>query len=104
MCLGLPMLVLESGPGFALCDWRGERRRIDLALVGDQKPGTWLLTFLDAAREVITEAHAALIVQALDALDLAMSGADPASLDHLFPDLAGREPELPAHLRPDATH
>ncbi len=101
MCIGLPMRVVECLPGRAICEGhgenRGERRVIDMALVGAQEPGTWVLVFLDAAREVVSAEQAALIGGALDALGLAMAGE--ADIDHLFPDLAGREPELPEHLK-----
>lgn len=97
MCIGLPMRVLECDGARALCEGQGERRSIDMMLVGEQAPGTWVLVFLDAAREVISAEHAALVGQALDALGLAMTGS--TAVDHLFPDLAGREPELPSHLK-----
>lgn len=100
MCIGLPMRVIETSPGQALCEGLGERRMIDMRLVGDQEPGAWVLVFLDAAREVVTPEQAALVTQALEALNLAAGGvADTAAIDRLFPDLAHREPELPAHLR-----
>jgi hydrogenase expression/formation protein HypC len=97
MCIGLPMRVIECLPGRALCEGQGERRTIDMALVGEQEPGTWVLVFLDAAREVVSAEQAALIAGALDALGLAMQG--DTDIDHLFPNLAGREPELPDHLK-----
>lgn len=97
MCLGLPMRVIECGAGSAVCEGQGERRTIDMMLVGEQTPGTWVLVFLDTAREVVTPEQAALVGQAIEAVGLAMTGA--ADVDHLFPDLAGREPELPAHLK-----
>lgn len=100
MCIGLPMRVVERRTGHAVCEGQGERRLIDMALVGEQPPGTWVLVFLDAAREVVTPEQAALVGQALDALGLAMQGA--TDLDHLFPDLAGRAPELPDHLKDQA--
>ena len=53
MCLGIPAQVLECGEHYARCASRNGEVRIDLSLVGQQQPGTWLLTFLDAAREVI---------------------------------------------------
>ncbi len=100
MCIGLPMKVVEASPGHALCEGLGERRQIDMRLVGDQPPGTWVLVFLDAAREVVTEAEATLVAQALEALNLAIDGAaSTTDIDRLFPDLARREPELPPHLR-----
>jgi hydrogenase expression/formation protein HypC len=101
MCIGLPMRVVDCLPGSAICEGQGERRTIDMALVGDQEPGTWVLVFLDAAREVVTAEQAGRVGDALAALHLAMQGE--TDLDHLFPDLAGREPELPAHLRDQLT-
>jgi hydrogenase expression/formation protein HypC len=98
MCVGVPMQVVEPGLGYALCEGGGERREIDMRLVGDQPEGAWVLVFLDAAREVVTAEQAALIGSALDALRLALSGQSEG-LDDLFPDLAGREPELPPHLK-----
>lgn len=100
MCIGLPMRVVECLPGRAVCEGQGEQRVVDMALVGEQPVGTWVLVFLDAAREVVTGEQAVLIGDALTALHLAMAG--DTDLDHLFPDLAGREPELPAHLRNQA--
>lgn len=100
MCIGLPMCVLEPESGYAVCDCLGQTRRVDMKLVGDQPPGTWVLVFLDAAREVVTAEHAALVSKALHALDLVATGsASPSDIDLLFPDLAGRTPQLPAHLK-----
>ena len=96
MCIGTPMQVIESGDGYALCEADGERRRIDTMLVGEQPAGTWLLTFLDTAREVLTPKAAAQISQALQAIDLAMHGE--TGIDHLFRDLWDREPVLPDFL------
>jgi hydrogenase expression/formation protein HypC len=91
------MRVLESpGFGWAVCDCEGEARRIDMRLVGEQPPGTWVLVFIDAAREVIDELRAQRVSDALKALDAAMSGQP---FEHLFADLIGREPELPDFLR-----
>ncbi len=91
------MQVLECNGYVALCQGRGSRRQIDLALVGEQPPGTWLLAFIDAAREVIDAERAAQIDAALDGLEAVMAGATDIS-SH-FADLFDRTPELPAHLR-----
>lgn len=98
MCIGIPMQVIEPGPHYALCRANGETRQIDMALVGEQPEGTWVLVFLDAAREVVSAGDAAKIFDALKALSLVMQGE--TSVDHLFADLIGREPELPPHLKP----
>ncbi len=98
MCIGIPMQIVEPRQRYALCRGNGESREIDMALVGEQPEGAWVLVFLDAAREVISAGDAAKIAGALKALALVMQGE--TSVDHLFADLIGREPELPAHLKP----
>ncbi|QWG14591.1 HypC/HybG/HupF family hydrogenase formation chaperone [Bradyrhizobium sediminis] len=98
MCIGVPMKVIRPGSGYAVCEAAGESREVDMRLVGDQPEGTWVLVFLDAAREVVTSEQASLIGNALAALRLALAG-NTEGIDELFPDLAGREPELPPHLQ-----
>lgn len=85
MCLGVPMQVIESGPFSALCERRGERRQLDMMLVGPQPPGTWVLAFLDHAREVLDPGRAAQVDQAVLALEHALQGE--TDLDAFFPDL-----------------
>lgn len=101
MCIGIPMQVIDCQGLVALCIGRDGERRLDLALVGEQPPGTWLLSFLGAAREVIDADSAARIDAALDGLAAVLADADDVSshIDRHFADLVGREPELPAHLR-----
>ncbi|MEW8276089.1 MAG: HypC/HybG/HupF family hydrogenase formation chaperone [Candidatus Thiodiazotropha taylori] len=98
MCIGIPMQVVATEGTTALCQGMGESRRVDTLLVGDQPVGSWLLVFLNSAREVLSEQRAEQISQALQALDLALSGE--SEVDHLFADLVDRTPELPEHLRP----
>lgn len=74
MCIGIPMQVLESDGRFALCEGRGERRRINTALVGEVSSGDWLLVFLDDARERIDALRAAEVNAALDLVLGAMQG------------------------------
>ena len=100
MCLGIPMQIISCAHGYALCDRDGEQVTIDMKLVGEQPAGTWVLTFLDAAREVIDEQKAAEISDALQAVGLALTGE--GNIDHLFADLVDREPELPDHLKPQS--
>lgn len=97
MCIGLPMQILETLPGQARCQGQGEEQWIDMMLLGDQPVGTWILTFLNTGREVISPKQAALISDALTALDMAMQGDN--QFDHLFADLVDREPELPDFLK-----
>ena len=100
MCIGLPMQVIEPGQGVAVCAGEAGTRLIDMTLVGDQPEGTWLLVSINAAREVITAGQAAVVRDALKALDLVMAGtATPEEIDKLFPDLANRSPQLPGHLK-----
>ncbi|NTV97140.1 MAG: HypC/HybG/HupF family hydrogenase formation chaperone [Thiobacillus sp.] len=99
MCVGIPMQVVSCDGLVALCSGRGGERRLDLSLVGEQSPGTWLLAFLDSAREVIDPATAAQIDTALDGLEAAMNGE--TDLTRFFADLIDRPPELPAFLRGD---
>lgn len=97
MCIGVPMQVIESGFGQARCRNGDQVEIIDMVLVGDVMPGTWVMVFLGAAREVITEDMALKNRAALDALDLVMRGE--TDIDHLFSDLINREPELPDFLK-----
>ena len=101
MCVGIPLqIVTLHSPFTALCRGAHGEETIDLSLVGPQPPGTWLLTFLGAAREVIDADIAAHIQQALDAVAAALGGA--TDLDALFADLLNREPQLPDYVHPPA--
>ena len=100
MCLGIPVQVIECGEHFARCAGRNGEMRVDLSLVGQQSPGTWLLTFLDAAREIIDAGRAEAINAALNALEAAHSGETDFSA--FFADL-DREPQLPEFLRTHAS-
>jgi hydrogenase expression/formation protein HypC len=97
MCIGIPLQVIRCEGQVALCRGRGTDRSVDLSLVGAQAPGTWLLTFLGSAREVIGADSAGLINAALDGLEAAMAGE--TDLAGHFADLIDRTPELPPHLR-----
>lgn len=97
MCIGIPMQVVELRGESAVCVYRGQPSLVDMMLVGEQPVGSWLLVFLDAAREVISAEKAGQIADALEAMRLAMQGE--TDIDHLFADLVDREPELPEFLR-----
>ncbi len=84
MCIGIPMRVVESGEVSALCEGRGERQRINMLMVGDCPAGSWVMTFLGAAREILTEEEAARINQTLDELESVLRG------DFDLADFAGR--------------
>jgi hydrogenase expression/formation protein HypC len=91
------MQVVEIRGDSALCLYRGQQTLVDTMLVGEPAPGSWLLVFLQTARENISSERARQINDALEAMRLAMQGE--TDLDHLFPDLADRQPELPEFLR-----
>ncbi|MDP2902835.1 MAG: HypC/HybG/HupF family hydrogenase formation chaperone [Methylovulum sp.] len=97
MCIGLPMQIIEQRGESAVCLYRGEENRVDMMLVGEQPVGTWLLVFLDTAREVISAEKARQIADALEAMRLTMLGE--TRIDHLFADLVDREPILPEFLQ-----
>lgn len=96
MCIAVPMQVVEAGDGYAVCEGMGERRSVSTLLVGNQPVGTWLLTFLDTAREVLTDEDAARITDAVTAVNLVMQGN--TDVEHLFADLIDREPQRPPSL------
>lgn len=74
MCIAIPMQVLAVESGQALCQARGETRCVRTALVGDVRPGDWLLVFIDSAVERLSPARAAEVNAALDLLAAAMGG------------------------------
>ena len=98
MCIGTPVQVVEmAGEASAWCSDGGVPVLIDMMLVGPQPPGTWLLAFQGAARQLMTAESAEQTRVALAALSAALTGE--GDIDRFFPDLANREPELPEHLR-----
>ena len=82
----------------AHCQGMGQQKNIDMHLVGEQIVGTWVITFLDAAREVIDEDKALQVTNALEAVNLAM-GNHASGIDALFADIIERGPQLPPHLQ-----
>ena len=96
MCMGVPMQVVEAGHGWALCDCRSERRRVDTLLLDEVKPGDWLLVHIDSAVRVIDAEEAQMAGDALLAIQQAAAGLP---YEHLLADLINREPQLPPHLR-----
>lgn len=80
MCIGIPMRVCAVEPGHAWVEGRGERRRVNTALVGEPAVGEWLLIFLEGARERLDDERAAEVNAALDLIEGALSptaGIDP---------------------------
>lgn len=107
MCIGIPMQVVQCDDFVALCcprnhgDSANKHETVDITLVGKQAVGSWLLVFLGAAREVMTETQALNTLNAVQAVENIMNAQSPSStdIDNLFADLVDREPELPEHLK-----
>ena len=93
MCLGIPMQVVESDEFTALCERRGEQRRLNMMLVGRQPVGTWVLAIMDHAREVLTPENAQQIDEAVQALEAALRGE--TDIESFFADL-----QLPSAIGP----
>ena len=85
MCIGIPKIVLSS-EGFegefawvAMADG-SQRERVNMMLVGPQENGSWVLTALGTARELLTPDEADTINDALAALSASIEGHyDPAN-------------------------
>ncbi|MEW7978081.1 MAG: hypothetical protein AB2814_11885 [Candidatus Sedimenticola endophacoides] len=58
-----------------------------MMLIGAQPVGTWVISFLGSAREVISEEDAVNINKALDGLSAIMNGEGQIDVDHYFPGL-----------------
>lgn len=74
MCIGIPMQVITTRPGFATVAGRGEVREVNTALIDACAPGDWLLVFLDAAREHIDASRAVEVNATLDLLSSVFTG------------------------------
>ncbi|GGK60574.1 HypC/HybG/HupF family hydrogenase formation chaperone [Amphritea balenae] len=98
MCIGIPMQVISSDGYVAICEADGERQQVDMSLLGEQAVGSWVLVFLGAARELLSEQRAFETAQAIKALRSVMAN-DGADIDELFADLTERSPQLPEHLQ-----
>jgi hydrogenase expression/formation protein HypC len=89
---------VESVDGaMAVCERRGMRERISLALVDDAPAGAWILAYQGTAVRTMTPEEAAETTAALDALAAVMAGE--GDVDAYFADLVDREPQLPQHLQ-----
>lgn len=96
MCVGIPMQITAID-GIAATTTNGHHSElIDLSLTPDAVVGDWLLTFLGAAREIITADEAQKIGAALAGLQSLMEGG---TLGNAFADLENDGPQLPAHLQ-----
>ena len=96
MCVGIPMQITAIDGIAATVTNGGQAETVDLSLTPDAQVGDWILTFLGAAREVITEDEAQKIGAALAGLQSLMNGGP---LGNAFADLEDTGPQLPAHLQ-----
>jgi hydrogenase expression/formation protein HypC len=85
--MGIPAQVIEVGDFVARCRTRNGEEPINMMLTGPQPEGTWLLTFLGSAREVISADDARQIDLALDGLSAIMSNEQEIDVDQYFPGL-----------------
>ena len=90
MCIGVPAQVIEAAGGMALCRGANGEEHISMLLIGEQPVGTWVLTSLGLAREVISAEDAANINLALEGLNAIMQGAEEIDVDRYFPGLDGQ--------------
>lgn len=76
MCLSIPKQVVawEAEGDFAWVERNGQREQINMMLLGPQPIGTWVLTSLGLAKEVIAPEELALIEEALTALAASLDG------------------------------
>lgn len=87
VCIGIPMQIIEQHEFSALCRGRGGERVVETLLIGEQPPGTWVLTYLGSAREVLSPEEAHRISAALDLVDAMLNGDEALDLDAPFADL-----------------
>ena len=99
MCVGIPMCIASVEPdhGTAVGSGRGRTETLNVLLVETVAPGDWVLAFQGSAIRRLSPDEARETDAALDALEAALAGG--GSYDAFFPDLADREPQLPAHLK-----
>jgi hydrogenase expression/formation protein HypC len=94
----MPMQVVTVEEHHAWCEADGQRERLDMALVGPQPVGTWVLAFQGTARQVMDGEEAAQARAGRCALAAVLAGG--SDVDAFFADLVARTPQLPEHLRP----
>ena len=97
MCIGTPMKIVSTENGMAVACGRGQTERLNMLMVGELPPGTWVLAFQGSALRVLSAEDAAQTDAALDALAAVLAGG--SDIDAHFGDLVDREPQLPAHLQ-----
>ncbi len=96
MCIGIPVQILEVKGLSGLAQDGEDTVGVDLSLTGPVSPGTWVLNFLGAAREVLDPDEALKIRAAVGAVRSVMNGGD---VGDAFDDIEDRGPQLPPHLQ-----
>lgn len=70
MCIGAPVQVVESNEYIARCrDRHGDETEVNMMLIGPQPAGTWVVSFLGSARDVLTPEDAESINAAMVELE-----------------------------------
>jgi hydrogenase expression/formation protein HypC len=72
MCLGVPMRIMQSDGLMALCQGRGELRRVNVMLLEEAPEGAFVLVHVNNAVRLLDEEEAAEIDEALDELARAL--------------------------------
>ncbi len=81
----MPLQAVETWADGALVHGRGRAETVDTRLVGEVRPGDWLLVFNGAAREKLDAQRAAELGAALDLLEAGLAGdLDAAAADPGF--------------------
>jgi len=96
MCIGYPMRVIEGDDMTALCEREGRVTKLSMLLIGEQAPGTFVLSHLGSAVRVLEAEDAERIDEAL--LGLAEAEAGQA-FEHRFADLVDGRTQLPGPPR-----
>jgi hydrogenase expression/formation protein HypC len=99
MCIGIPVQVIEV-KGLSGLGRDGERPSASTCPHRPGPPGTWVLNFLGAAREVLDPDEALKIRAAVGAVRSVMNGGD---VGDAFADIEDRGPQLPPICRPRRT-
>ncbi len=87
MCIGVPVQVIKSADCVSICRGRNGEESVNMMLIGPQPVGTWVLSFLGSAREILSEQDAVNINKALDGLSAIMQGDTDIDVDSYFPGL-----------------
>lgn len=100
MCVGTPVQVRVSHEVVAVCRGRNGDEEVNMLLVGPQPVGTWVLSYLGWAREVLEEQAARDIDLALDGMQKLLDGAASIDVAHHFPGLGQSREQSPAENTP----